>query len=143
MTISLAASIVIRQARKASASRNIETGKLGRPMFLNAATLYTKIKNQGEPNEYEKIMLRGIDAVTGLSVTGIEYHGPEFKGSLDNTMFSNFYRTSWTAPNGNKLEFQHIGAPVPGINKTTFDELVSSAQQALHAEGTSDKADVL
>jgi hypothetical protein len=135
MTISLAASLVIRQARKASKSRNIEAGQLGRPMYLTEAVLYRKVKNEGTESEYEKLMLRGVDAVTGLSVTGIEYHGPEFSGSLSNTVFSNFYVTTWKQPEtGFKMQFKHIGAPVPGIDESIFDELVASAQQAFNSD---------
>jgi hypothetical protein len=142
MTISLAASLVIRQARKASKSRNIETGQLGRPMYLTEAVLYRKVKNEGTESEYEKLMLRGVDAVTGLSVTGIEYHGPEFSGSLKNTIFSNFYTTTWKQPDtGFQMEFKHVGAPVPGIDESIFDELVSSAQEAFGSNETDDQGD--
>jgi hypothetical protein len=144
MAISLAASLVIKQARSASKNRNIETGKLGRPMYLAEAVLYRKVKNEGTESEYEKLMLRGVDAVTGLSVTGIEYHGPEFSGSLKNTVFSNFYITTWKQPDtGFQMEFKHVGAPVPGIDESTFDELVSSAQRAFESSDETDTGDAV
>jgi hypothetical protein len=120
--------------KKANRSARVTLPK--EPLYLIEAECYQVEFTSKNGVEFDKVCVKGTDAITGLGVAGIELHGKEWQGAK-NVVLSTYTKSSYDEKGRVKGTYTHSNGRI-NVTESQFKELVADAIEQMENSDNDD-----